>query len=409
MPKEHVDIRNITKAELSTWADTLDLVFAFGQTSEDKDMYAKRTEIDRCLAAFDGGDMVATSGAWSFRVTVPGGEVVPAAGITGVSVAPSHRRRGLLRSMMAELLDEARRCQEPLAVLWASESVIYGRFGFGTAIEGADLIIERRYAALRQDAPGVGRVRIVAEEEARRVFPGIYERATAGIPGTVQRIDADWDLYFYDPEHWREGASALRLAVLEDGGDALGFVRYRQKGTWEDGHPKHTLHIEDLHAVDGPSYAALWRFCVGIDLVATIRAHNFRLHEPFPLLLADPRRLEQVVADKIWLRILDVKRALSARRYAVEGEIVLEVEDDFLPDLQGRYLLRGGPDGAECVPTDAEADVTLATTDLAAAYLGDSRLRALGWLGRVLGEPEAVERAHRMFDWPVEPWCTVHF
>ncbi len=409
MPRERVDIRTITKAELDTWSETLALVFAFDQRPEDREMYAKRTEIDRCLAAFDGDDMVGTSGALSFRIVVPGGGVVPAAGVTGVSVMPSHRRQGLLRSMMAELLDDARRRQEPLAALWASESAIYGRFGYGTAIEGADLMIERPYAALRQDVASVGRVRIIGEAEARLVLPGIYERVSASIPGTILREQADWDLYFYDPEHWREGASALRFAVLEDDGARLGFVRYRQRATWEDAHAKHTLHVEDLQAADGAGYATLWRFCIGIDLVATIKAHNCRLHEPLPLLLADPRRVQRNVADKIWLRILDLERALSARRYTVDGEIVLDVKDDFVPDAQGRYLLRGGPDGAECVRTDAEADLTISTTDLAAAYLGGSRIRTLGWLGRVQGEPQTVELAHRMFDWPVEPWCTVFF
>ena len=334
---------------------------------------------------------------------------MPAAGITAVSVMPSHRRRGLLRSMVADMLEDSRRREEPLAVLWASESVIYGRFGFGTAIEGTDLSIERPYASLRQDVAASGRVRIIGEEEARRLLPGIYERTTAGIPGTIARNEADWDLYFHDPEHWREGASAVRLAVLERDGAAVGWVRYRQKASWEGGHAQYGLHIEDLQAVDGKSYAALWEFCIGIDLVATIRALNMRLREPVEMVLSDPRRLERNIADKIWLRIVDVERALSARCYGVEGEVVLEVTDDFLPGNEGRYLLRGGPDGAECVRTDAEADLVISTIDLAAAYLGDSRIRSLGWLDRVRGEPEAIERTHRMFDWPVDPWCTVIF
>jgi predicted acetyltransferase len=407
--KERINIRPIGEDEFETWSKTLALVFAFDQRPEDREVWARRVEMDRCIGAFDGKDMVGTSGALSYRMAVPGGDVVPAAGVTAVSVMPSHRRRGLLRSMMGELLDDACRRQECLAVLWASESAIYGRFGWGAAIEGTDLMIERPYAALRQDVPYAGQVRIVGEEEARSLLPGIYERATAGIPGTVLRNQADWDEYFYDPEHWREGASAVRFAVLEDGGDLRGFVRYRQRATWEEAHAKHMLHVEDLLAVDGAGYAALWRFCIGIDLVATIKAHNCRLNEPLPLLLADPRRLQRIVADKIWLRILDVERALSARRYAVEGEVVLEVRDDFLPDAQGRFLLRGGPDGAECSPTDADPALTISTTDLAAAYLGDSRIRTLGWLGRVQGEPEVIERAHRMFEWPVEPWCTVFF
>jgi predicted acetyltransferase len=146
-----------------------------------------------------------------------------------------------------------------------------------------------------------------------------------------------------------------------------------------------------------------------MDLVATIKVHNRRLREPLALLLREPRRLEQRRSDRIWLCLLDVAAALAARRYGSDGELVLAVSDRFAPDAGGRFLLTGGTDGAECRRTRRAPDVSLSAADLASAYLGDSRLPELAWLGRVEGEAEAVALAHRMFQWPVAPWCTVHF
>jgi predicted acetyltransferase len=143
--------------------------------------------------------------------------------------------------------------------------------------------------------------------------------------------------------------------------------------------------------------------------VTTVKAYTRPLREPVALLLNAPRRLQQVRSDHIWVRLLDVAAALAARRYAEEGELVLEVADGFTPEAGGRFLLRGGPDGAECARTERPADLQIASADLATAYLGDARLGDLAWLGRVQGSADAVNRAQKMFSWPVTPWCTVEF
>ena len=146
-----------------------------------------------------------------------------------------------------------------------------------------------------------------------------------------------------------------------------------------------------------------------MDLTTTIKAYARPLRDPVTLLVADARRVQQVRSDHIWVRLLDVAAALAARRYAVPGEVVLEVEDAFTPEAGGRFRLQGGPDGAECERTDRPADLRLASADLATAYLGDSRLRDLAWVGRIQGDAVAVERAQAMFSWPVAPWCSVEF
>jgi predicted acetyltransferase len=404
-----VTVRNISPEEFASWQEVLGTAFGFDPRPDEQEMWKKAAEFDRYLAAYDGDELVGTGGALTFSMTVPGGSSLPFGGVTAIATKPTHRRRGVLTTVMRRLHDEARSRGEAISALWASESLIYGRFGYGVAVEGSDLSIERVHAALADGAPPAGRVRLVGTEEARAALPALYTAATAGIPGTIARTEIGWELYFWDPEHWRDGASSYRYAFYERDGTTVGYARYRQKEEWQNGHPHQEVRVGDLQAVDGEAYRALWRHCLSMDLVATIKVHNRRLREPLALLLREPRRLEQRRSDRIWLCLLDVAAALAARRYGSDGELVLAVSDRFAPDAGGRFLLTGGTDGAECRRTRRAPDVSLSAADLASAYLGDSRLPELAWLGRVEGEAEAVALAHRMFQWPVAPWCTVHF
>jgi predicted acetyltransferase len=404
-----ITVRNITPDEYSAWGLVLGSAFGFDPRPEDAEMWKKRAEFDRYLAAFEGEEMVGTGGALTFGMTLPGGSVVPFGGVTAIATRPTHRRRGVLTMIMRRLLADSRDRGEAISALWASESTIYGRYGFGVAVEGSELILERDHADLADARPPEGRLRQIADAEARELIPAAYPRLTAGIPGTLTRGPADWDLYFFDPEHWRDGATAHRYVAYERGGEVAGYALYRQKENWEQGHARNEVRIGDLQALDGEAYRALWGYCLGIDLVTTIKAYGRPGRDRLPLLLAASRRVQQVRADAIWVRLVDVAAALAARRYAVEGEVVLEVVDGFTPAAGGRFLLQGGPGEAECARTDRPADLRLATADLASAYLGDARLADLAWLGRVQGSPEAVSRAQMMFQWPVAPWCSVHF
>jgi predicted acetyltransferase len=404
-----IEVRRIDADEFEAWDALITTTFGYDPRREDLEFFRNRNELDRAFAAYDGGEMVGTAGAISYQITLPGGATLPAAGITAVTVKSTHRRRGVLTAMMrAQHVDAAER-NEPVAVLWASESAIYPRFGYGIATEAADLTIDRRHTAMEFPAGTSGRVRLLTLDEAKAVLPDLYERSTAGIPGTVLRSDPrEWDAYFYDPEPWRDGASAARFAVFEWDGEPRGYVRYRQKPDWEDNHPNHRVRVGELHAVDAEAYAALFRYVFSIDLTTVVEIHNRRLDEPLSWMLAEPRRLRKRVYDQIWLKAFDVPEALAARRYAVDGSLVIEVVDDF-DDSGGRFLLEGGPDGARCVPTGRDADLTLPVADLSAALLGRARFGQLAWVGRVAGDGEAVRRAQSMFAWPVEPWCTVHF
>jgi len=219
-----------------------------------------------------------------------------------------------------------------------------------------------------------------------------------------------WDLYFHDPEHWRDGAGRRMWAVYENrSGEPGGYVRYRVKEKWETGIPEFSLMVAGLHAVDAEAYAALYAYCFDIDLVAEIKVYSRPMGDPIFELIADSRRIERSIMDGLWVRLIDVSAALSARRYRVEDRMVLEVQDESCPWNEGRFLLEGGPDGAECTRTDAEPDLRIGAADLASAYFGDGRLAAQAWAGRVHGHPVAVARAALMFSWGEEAWNTVMF
>ena len=280
-------------------------------------------------------------------------------------------------------------------------------------MHAADLTLDRHRAALRPDLPdATGRVRLVGVEDARNIFPGVYDAATIarGVPGSIERRVADWEAYFNDSESDREGASSFRFAVYESGdGAASGYARYRHKPSWGTGGPEGTVLVSDLQAVDAAALTALTRFLTAIDLTIRIEFEMMPTEGGIPDVLADPRRLGRTTYDLLWVRLIDVAAALAARRYRVDGSVIVEVIDDVLPGAGGTFRLDGGPEGAGCVRTDEAAQVSVDTADLAASYLGLSRLRAAAWLGRVRGDSRSVGLLDDMLSWPVPPATSVRF
>jgi predicted acetyltransferase len=413
MTGDGIVLRAITEPEYDRFRDSLSLVFGIDPSEESRARLKRWIELDRTIAAFDGDHIVATGGALTYRLVVPGGALVGAAGVTVVSVNPTHRRRGILTRMMRQQLEDIRDRGEPVAILRASESGIYGRFGYGCAVHAADLTIDRHRGTIRTDAPEpTGRVRLVPVDEARTVFPVVYRTASVDrlIPGAIERRPADWEGYFEDPEAEREGASSARLALYEsEAGTPTGYARYRHKPSWGPGGPDGTVLVSDIQAVDAEALAALLRFLSSIDLTIKVEFDMMPLDSGIADLLADPRQLRSSTYDLLWVRLVDVVAALEARRYRREGSVVVEVLDSFLPGSGGRFRLEGGPSGAACVRTDEPAQVRLQAGDLAASYLGGSRLRTLAWLGRVVGETETIGLLDDMLSWPVPPATSVRF
>jgi predicted acetyltransferase len=370
-------------------------------------------EADRSQAGFDGDEVIATAGIITRELTVPGG-TVPMAGVTDVSVAPTHRRRGILTELMRNQLTSLHEDQrEPVATLYASEGGIYGRFGYGLAtLRGRQHGPLRRLGLRPGTDTGAGRVRTVRHEVALPAMRALYERLRPGQVGWLNRDDVAWGYRLYDPEHGRGGATALRYALnTEDDGRVSGYAVYSIKADWPDINDNRTaVRITEIVAEDARARASLWSFLINLDLVAVLERVAAPVDDPLRWQLADPRGLDHRVFDAMWLRIADVDRALAARRYAVEVDVVLAVTDPFCPWNAGRWRLAGGPDGAACTRTSDPADLALSSTELGTAYLGGTGLAESAAAGLVAElRPGALAAAHRAFVGAVAPHCPEMF
>src|SRR4051812_20906877 len=370
-------------------------------------------ELDRSLSLRDRGRVVATAGIYSRSLTVPGA-VVPCAGITWVTVAPTHRRRGVLTSIMRRQLTEIHeQAREPVAALWASESSIYGRFGYAPATLRGGLTGRSERLRLRPDLDlGAGRVDGVPLETYRPAAAAVYDTVRRSVPGNLARDDHWWDRRLQDEPDDRDGATERRFLLhTEPDGTVTGYAAYRMKGSWTDaGEPDGTLKVEEVRALSTAAYASLWKVLLSVDLVRTLQAPMASADDPLKQMLTDPRALNVRPTDALWVRLVDVGAALSARRYPTAINLVFEVRDEFCPWNTGRWHVWGHPAGAFCDRTDRDPDLVLGIEALSAAYLGGVSLATLQAAGRVTEiSPGAVTLASTAFRWPVTPWCPDEF
>jgi predicted acetyltransferase len=397
------EIRPITADEVYPFQRCFEKAFGKDHHEDEAKLERDLFEAPRTLAAVHETDGVVGT-ALSARRTlgVPGGEV-PAAHVTAVSVLGTHRRRGLLRRMMTRQLTDLAGTDEPVAILWASEPVIYGRFGYGLASENLSFDADTRELSVPAGEE-CGTLREVEYAESTDTLAAVHEAARAGRPGVSSRPAALWRLLAADPEHAREGRSGLR-AILHQGTDGPdGYAVYRIGRHGDATGPAGVVHVEEIVARDLAGYRALWRYLFDIDLTRRLRYDFAAVDEPLRYLVTDPRRLGARLGDGLWLRVLDVPAALTARRYAAGVDVVLDVTDDVVGANAGRWHLRAGPDGAACERTDAPADLAVPVTELGAAYLGGTPLSALAAAGRVREvRPGALAAASAAFGWHRAP------
>ena len=387
----------------------------------------RQFEADRSLAAFDpalpaGLGLVGTTGVYSFLMAVPGA-VFPVAGVTAVSVLPTHRRRGILRSLMTrQIADIAARAEEPIAALWASETPLYGRYGYGRASSHASFRFGRGEGALSALAPvDPGLTLRLAEPAAVRAdLAKVYDTVLSGQPGFFTRDDDWWERVLDDPAEDRAGASPLRCLLAADGSAARGYALYRSTPRWEEGTvlPDGVINVWELVAADPAAGAALWRDLLSRDLIGCVTADLRSADDPLLYQLYDSRRARVRVVDNLWVRVIDLPGALSRRAYSCPVDVVLEVTDPLLPGNAGRWRLRaagpvgaggaggGGAGGVDCARTDEPADIALDVRELGAAYLGGTRLATLAAAGLVdERRPGAVGALSTAMSWEPAPWC----
>jgi predicted acetyltransferase len=377
---------------------------AFNEDGDEAWSAVERTvfEPERTLVARRDGELVGTAGIYTRRLSVPGA-TVPAAHVTLISVAATARRQGVLTRFMRRQFADIQAAGEPIAVLWASEGRIYQRFGYGLAARKLSLSVDTRETRLMIPAAR-GRLREGTPADLRDVLVKVYDQAYAQRPGWSERAPRHWDYRLADPEFIRRGGSARRAVIHEGTGGVDGYALWRVASKWDDGGPAGEVRVMEQVATTPEAYLALWRFLLTMDLTRTTSHWAAAVDEPLFFLVNEPRRLGAKLGDALWLRIIDVPSALSARRYAARVDVVIELADELIAGNAGRWHLTGAPDGARCTSTMEPADLVCDIRSLSTVYLGDVQLSSLAAAGLVRERrPGALAAATAAFGWHRAP------
>lgn len=397
-----VRLRTAAPADLDGICDLLELVFLEKPSESRRAAEKAMIEAHRSLVADHDGDVVGHTTALTRDLTVPGA-IVPAAHVTGVGVAPTHRRRGILTALMRQQLEDvAAAGREPLAVLWASEAPIYPRFGYGPASSRLNLDITNREVRLTTppSAP-VGRLRLVKPLEALDELAAVYERVRPARAGMSSRSEKWWRHLLTEHEGENGGQTGLHALIYSDDNGPAGYAIWRSEDKWTEWGPDGVVAVREAVA-DGPeAYAEIWRFLLSIDLTRRVRYWVAAVDEPLQYLVDDSRRLGRRYLDGLYVRLVDLPAALEARHYTAPIDAVAEITDPLLPANSGRWRIAGGPDKVTCARTDDAPDFACSITELGAAYLGGTSLAALAAAGRVRQLTDNLPSA--AFGWHRQP------
>jgi predicted acetyltransferase len=368
---------------------------------------------ERWLAAFDGDRIVGTSGVFTMRMSVPGGNL-PTGGVTFVAVLPSHRRRGLMSGMMRLMIDDCHSRGEPLAALWAAEGAIYQRFGFGMATVSMYLEAETRSVGMAWDWEREGSCRLLPAGEGRDVVTPVYETAKLRRGGFLDRPADWWTAILPLVEKDARGGEARHLVVYEANGGPEAYAVYKVKADWNGRGPNATLIVEEAIGSTPRGTREIWRYLFEVDLVRTLKAGRLPADHPLFSLAAEPRRLGATSGDGLWLRIVDIAAALEGRTYGVNGRgsgsLTIELRDEYCPWNAGRWQIEVRDGKARVARTDGVAELSLGTNELASLYLGGFTATALAESGRVAElQPGGLSVADALFPTPLKPWCPQEF
>jgi predicted acetyltransferase len=406
-----LEVRPVADDELVAYLDALSTAFLERPDIEKvAEEIRPNWDLGRAWAAVDGTRICGTFRTWATELTVPGGARLPTAAVTAVTVRPTHRRRGILRRMVAAEHRALRERGEIVALLYASEYPIYGRFGYGPATRLATWTLDALATGFHGPVPeGVDHV--YPASEARDAMIHVFDRWRTGQAGEIRRRDLSWAYDLGRETAWGKRWTGFVVLHRAASGEVDGYVRYHTEEKWERRQPRNVLVVDELHAVTVQAYAALWRFIAEIDLVATIRAEGRSPSERLPWLLTNARALTvSDLGDATWVRLFDLPRALEARAYEREARLVLEVIDAEAPGGRLRLELDAGPGGSRCRTTERSPDLTLDVAAVGGAFLGGTPLR-VAVLARGVDEHRdgALADADALFRTLDEPWCSTFF
>lgn len=401
-------VRPLTAAQMPAFLENDHVNFLEGPPSPEETAWELRyLEQERCIGLFDADKLVGGASILSLRLTVPEARQVPLAGVTWVSVLPTHRRRGGLRAMMRHQLHTLHETGgEPVAGLTASQAPIYGRFGYGVATHSLGLTIPRHANALRlPEGTADVRVSLVDPKAVLDACKELYARQVPRRPGMMEKPDWWFEYDIADLPHMLNGMSKVRFLLAERDGVPVGYASYRTKPT--SGH-EGELHTRAAYADDPAAYAALLQVMLNVDLVTSVVVPALQTDSPLLSMLRDVRSANPVMHDGLYVRLVDLDRALAARTYAAPVDTVIEVVDEFCPWNAGRWRLSGDENGATCARTGDPADLTLGVRELGSIYLGGVTLRALASAGQVAEHtPGAVRAVSRAFASDIAPFLAL--
>ena len=395
-----LEMRTVTTDEFVQWLRVEARAYG-NRLDEDPEVLRPHFDLDRSIAVFDQGNIVGGAHSHQLEMSVPGASAI-VAGVANIAVQPTHRRLGVMTRMMHHQINDIHERGEPLAALFASESIIYGRFGYGVGSLYEQWMIDRPYNGYTRTYETPGRIVFVDPEDITKELPEVFRRSTMDHPGVFQRALYEWERDSQAPEHRRGGPGGLFYAAYEDNGRVDGYVTYRTRGS--------TLVVNELMAATREASTALWRFCFDVDLMSCTEARKRPVDDPLPWMLAEPRRLQRSIRDGMWLRLIDVVLCLKLRRYMQSDRLVLEIRDELCPWNEGRFELEGSSEGATCRATSSSSDLVVGVSNLASAYLGAVSFSTLSQAGLVEERtPGALLRADRMFAVRYQPWTPHSF
>lgn len=386
--------------------------------SEDaSDERIKRVEAvsdkERFVCAMEDDRFVGTGGVFGVHLTVPGGDMA-AGGVTWVSVLPTHRRRGLMSQMMRRMIDDCHSRGEPIAMLWASEGVIYQRFGFGLGTLSMNLEAEARAVGFAREWPSEGRFRLLPAGEGREIVEPVYEVARTQRSGFLSRTPDWWVGILPDAEKDKKGGEAKRLVVYETEAGAEAYAVYKTKPDWGVRGSSHQLIVDEAIGSTPRGTREIWRYLLSVDLVRTVKTWRLPSDHPLLVLAAEPRRLGVTLGDGLWVRVVDLVAALEGRTYGIDGHgrgrVTFDLRDEFCPWNAGRWSLEVEDGRARVERTEADAGLALDANDLASLFLGGFSATALADAGRVVEmRPGGLAAADSLFPTALKPWCPQEF
>ncbi|RFS81759.1 GNAT family N-acetyltransferase [Actinomadura spongiicola] len=393
-----MELREIPEGDVDRMVDLAGVVF---HNRVEKSEYENETWLPRRAertGAYDGKDLVGQLAAFPARLAVPGA-VLDCSAVTLVGVLPTHRRRGVLTSMMDRMHADAAAAGRPVAALWASQGAIYGRYGFGLATRAIDLEVDSSRELKLRTEPDSAPLRLLDTASAPEVLDPIYTRALSTRPGSLLR-EPEWWSRFVLPPTDREAPGFTEPRVVAH---PAGYAVYRTNA-------ERTVRVDELFAETPRVEAALWRYLASIDLTSRIQAPGRPVDDLLPHMAVDPDQVS-VKGDwgALWLRLVDMPTALRSRSWATDDTFVLEVGDPRVPANEGRWRLRVGAAPA-CDRTTEPPDLTLSASDLAAVYLGGMPVTTLVRVGAVTEHtPEAAVRLDAALAVPFAPYIADDF